>query len=132
MSAPLPNGFVVDARNAKVGAVSPSFDTQRRTTQFGTRSHLFSTKIRCLCVAWVLRCVTTRPHLRQNVAAPSGRLVSPIHHPVARSTIRRTRLARAGAVPLNVRAAAPRVGAATRRNIRRDGAATILWRVDRA
>ena len=55
MSAPLPNGFVMDAWKASVGASADSSVTQRRVTQLGTRSHLLRMKIRFFCFACFFR-----------------------------------------------------------------------------
>mmetsp|Transcript_10832 Transcript_10832/g.36119 ORF Transcript_10832/g.36119 Transcript_10832/m.36119 type:complete len:217 (+) Transcript_10832:449-1099(+) len=63
ISAPLPYALVTEARKASVGAVLPRTRIQRRRTQFGTKSTLFSTKIKCLCDARVFMCSTSRVHV---------------------------------------------------------------------
>src|SRR3990167_965896 len=49
MSAPLPNGLVMDAWNAKVGKSFDKTLTHLAVAHVGIKSHLFNTKINCLC-----------------------------------------------------------------------------------
>src|SRR5581483_10845057 len=49
MSAPFPNGFLIEAWNAIVGYSADNTDTHFWVTQVGTKSHLLSTNTKCLC-----------------------------------------------------------------------------------
>lgn len=51
MNADFPKGFVIEAWNAIVGASLDSTLIQCAVTLVGSRSHLLSTKMRCLCAA---------------------------------------------------------------------------------
>lgn len=48
MSAPLPNAFVRPERNARIGNSELSRRIHARVTRGGTRSTLFSSRMRCL------------------------------------------------------------------------------------
>ena len=55
ISAPLPNGLVIDAWNATVGASFDRCFSHAAVTRVGTRSHLLSRNTRCLWLASFLR-----------------------------------------------------------------------------
>ena len=51
MNVPFPKGFVMEAWKARVGASLLRWRSHAAVTRVGTRSHLFSRKIRCLWLA---------------------------------------------------------------------------------
>lgn len=67
ISAPLPNGLVMDAWNANVGYVLDKTCNHLRVTHAGTKSHLLRRSMSCLCLFLDCRNRSTWPQ-----RVPSG------------------------------------------------------------